>query len=205
MQGNYAVPQTPQASVTVPFPAAQTPGDLIVVVIGWNDTAARVSAVTDASGNVYQLAAGPTLLSGALSQAIYYAKNIAGASAGANAVQVSFSSAANYADVRVLEYSGLDPLNPLEAAAGAAATGATSATGPLTTTSGADLLLAANTVQTLTAGSGAGFSQRLLTSPDGDLAEDRVTGAAGSYSASAPLAGSGGWAMQVVAFRAAAQ
>src|SRR5882762_8261535 len=37
VQKNYAVPQSPQAQVTVPFTAAQTVGNLNVVVIGWND------------------------------------------------------------------------------------------------------------------------------------------------------------------------
>ena len=47
VQGNYATPQTPQASVTVTFTSAQTAGDLNVVAVGWNDSAATVSSVTD--------------------------------------------------------------------------------------------------------------------------------------------------------------
>ena len=39
--------------------------------------------------------------------------------------------------------------------------------------------------------------------PDGDIAEDRVVTAVGSYSASAPLSSAGPWVMQMVAFRAA--
>ncbi|MGH9354746.1 MAG: hypothetical protein ACRD10_01285, partial [Terriglobia bacterium] len=38
-------------------------------------------------------------------------------------------------------------------------------------------------------------------SPDGDIAEDHVTTAAGSYSATAPLNSSGAWIMQMAAFR----
>ncbi|MDE3181572.1 MAG: hypothetical protein KGM47_18155, partial [Acidobacteriota bacterium] len=60
MQGNYSVPQTAQTTVTVPFAAAQAAGDLNVVVVGWNDSTATVSSVTDTSGNVYVLAVGPT-------------------------------------------------------------------------------------------------------------------------------------------------
>ncbi|MGO8669865.1 MAG: hypothetical protein ACLQVD_00615, partial [Capsulimonadaceae bacterium] len=58
------------------FTSAQTAGNLNVVVVGWNDTTATVSSVTDSRGNVYTLAVGPTVLSGQFSQAIYYAKNI---------------------------------------------------------------------------------------------------------------------------------
>src|ERR1700740_975863 len=64
VQGNYATPQTPQTSVTIPFTAAQSTGDLNVVVVGWNDSTAIVSSVTDKSGNLYKLAVGPTAVTG---------------------------------------------------------------------------------------------------------------------------------------------
>ena len=70
-----------QCAVT--FTATQVAGDLNVVVVGWNDSTATVSTVTDTSGNTYTLAVGPTVVSGTLSQSIYYAKNIAAAAAGA--------------------------------------------------------------------------------------------------------------------------
>src|SRR5580700_7945425 len=56
VQGNYAVPQTPQTKVTVPYTASQTAGDLNVVIVGWNDSTAQVSSLIDSKGNVYQLA-----------------------------------------------------------------------------------------------------------------------------------------------------
>jgi hypothetical protein len=96
--------------VAIPYSQAQLDGDLNVVIVGWGDTAAQISSVTDAAGNVYQLAVGPTELSGAGSQAIYYAENIVAAPGGVNAVIVRFSSAAAFPDVRILEYSGIDPL-----------------------------------------------------------------------------------------------
>lgn len=54
----------------------------------------------------------------------------------------------------------------------------------------------------LTLGAGTGYTTRTITSPDGDIAEDRVVTSAGSYSATAPLTG-GSWVMQMVAFKAA--
>ena len=116
VQGNNAVPQTPQTTVTLPYTSAQKAGDLNAVVVGWNETTAKVSSLTDTAGNTYTLAVGPTLLSGALSQSIYYAKNIKAAAAGANVVTVKFTSAANYPDIRILEYSGIDPASPLDGA-----------------------------------------------------------------------------------------
>src|SRR5580704_9257898 len=69
IQGNYAVPQTPQTSITVPYTAAQSAGDLNVVVVGWSDSAARISSLKDSHGNIYRLAVGP-MVTGTLSQAI---------------------------------------------------------------------------------------------------------------------------------------
>ncbi len=90
------------------YVAAQTAGNLNVVVVGWNDTSATVSTVTDTSGNVYTRAVGPTTYPGALTQSIYYSANITGAAAGANSVKVVFSKAAAFVDMRILEYSGID-------------------------------------------------------------------------------------------------
>jgi len=175
-----------------------------VVIIGWNDTNATINSVTDSAGNTYSLAAGPTLLSGLASQSIYYAQNITSSPANGNAVTVTFSVAANYPDVRILEYSGIDPNNSLDSSGAATNTGGSTATsGAVGTTSADDLLVAADYVQTLTAAVGAGFALRMLTVPDGDLVEDSLTTATGSYSASAPLVNPGWWVMQIVAFRAA--
>ncbi|PYQ98744.1 MAG: hypothetical protein DMF97_12090 [Acidobacteria bacterium] len=55
----------------------------------------------------------------------------------------------------------------------------------------------------MTTGAGASFTNRVITPPDGDILEDRIVTAAGSYSADAPLSASGPWIMQMVAFRAA--
>ena len=63
VHGYYATPQTSQSTVTVTFAAAQTAGNLNVVVIGWNDATAQVTSVSDSKGNPYQLAGAPTVLS----------------------------------------------------------------------------------------------------------------------------------------------
>ena len=114
--------------MTVRFNATQVAGDLNVVVVGWGDTTAAVGTVTDSVGNVYRLAVGPTAISGTATQAIYYAANIVGAAAGANSVTVSFTAAAIYPDIRLAEYSGIDPNNPLDVVASATGNSAASAT-----------------------------------------------------------------------------
>lgn len=160
VQGNSAVPQTPQTTVPVTYTAAQTAGNLNVVIVGWNDTANSVVSISDTRLNTYLLAVGPTKRTAALSQSIYYAKNIAG---GTNTVTVKFSGSANYPDIRILEYSGLDAFNPFDVAIGASGSSTTSSAGTITTTSASEVLIAGNTVTSITTGAGTGFTKRLLT------------------------------------------
>src|ERR1700722_9019643 len=176
VQANSAVPQTAQSKVTVPFSAAQKVGDLNVVVVGWGNATSQISSVTDSKGNLYQLAVGPTALTGsvALTQSVYYAKNIGAALAGANVLTVSFNAAVSSPDIRILEYSGIDPVNPLDVSAAATGNSATSSSGSILTTNSMDLLVGANVVWTTTTAPGSGFTQRMITSPDGDIAQDRV-------------------------------
>jgi fibronectin type 3 domain-containing protein len=203
VQGNYATPQANEANTTVPFTSAQTAGDLNVVVVGWASSASTITSITDKSGNSYTLAVGPTLVSGYVYQSIYYAKNIRAAAVGANAVTVNFSPAAPAPDIRILEYSGADPTNPVDVTAAGTGSSGSSSTSAATTTNASDLIFGANMVWTYTTGPGSGFTERMITSPDGDIGEDKMVSTTGSYSATAPLSSSGPWVMQMVAFRSA--
>jgi hypothetical protein len=182
VQVKAATPQTASASVAVTYTAAQTAGNLNVVLVGWNDTTSAVSSVTDRRGNTYALAIGPTSGTG-LRQSIYYAKNIA---AGSNTVTVKFNQAAAFVDIRALEYSGLDTVSPLEVTAGAAGSGTTWNSGSATTTSLKELVVGAGMTATKFTQAGTGFTLRTITNPDADVAEDKVTTAAGSYNATCP-------------------
>ncbi|HKT69833.1 MAG TPA: IPT/TIG domain-containing protein, partial [Terriglobales bacterium] len=197
MQVAAATPQSNSPSVPVTYPQAEVAGDLNIVVVGWNDTTSSVSSVIDTQGNTYVRAVGPTPASGA-QQSIYYAKNIKG---GSNTVTVNFNAAAVYPDVRVLEYAGADTTNPLDIAVGNAGNSTTANSGPATTTAANDLIFGADTIATGTPGPGAGFTTRIITTHDSDLAEDEIGPTPGSYSATAPLSPSGYWVMQVVAFK----
>ena len=200
VQVKSATPQTASASVALTYTVAQTAGNLNVVVVGWNDTTSTVSMVGDSLGNNYALAIGPTSGTG-VRQSIYYA---AGIKAGSNTVTVRFNQAATYVDVRVLEYSGLDPANPLDVKAGATGSGTAASSGAATTTSASDLIFGAGMTATHFQAAGAGFISRIITYPDADIAEDQTVGTIGSYSATAPNY-SGNWVMQMVAFRASGQ
>jgi hypothetical protein len=178
--------------VSVSYPAAQTTGDLNVVV-GWNDTTATVQSVKDSAGNNYSLAIGPTNGIG-LRQSIYYAANIAGES---NTVTVTFSQAAVYPDIRIVEYRGV---TAVDVTAGASGSSTAANSGTATTTAANELIFGANTVATSTGAAGSGFTSRVITSPDGDTAEDKVVSASGSNRATATLTSAGPWVMQMVTF-----
>jgi hypothetical protein len=193
-----STPQSPVATLSTTFPGAQTAGNLNVIVVGWNDAVANVTGVTDNQGNTYSLAIGPTRGTN-LSQSIYYAKNI---KSGTNTVTVTFNQAAVYVDMRILEYAGLSTTAPLDVTAGASGSSTTPSSGSATTTSANELIFGANTVWTHNTGPGANFTTRIITSPDGDIAEDRVVTTTGSYSATAPVTPSGPWVMQMATFRA---
>jgi hypothetical protein len=189
-----AVPQSPVATVSVTYPDVQAAGDLNIVVVGWNNDTSTVQAVQDSAGNVYDLAIGPTTATG-IRQSIYYASNIR---SGSNTVTVIFNQPTAFPDIRVLEYRGV---SALDATAGASGNSSFSTSGTATTTSPNELIFGANTVATSTSGAGSGFTSRIITSPDGDIAEDRIVSVTGTYSAAAPLNSAGPWVMQMVTFK----
>jgi hypothetical protein len=196
VQVNYKTSTSPTSSLATAYPSAQTAGNLNIVVVGWNDTAAAVSSVTDSSGNTYTRAIGPTAGT-ALTQSIYYAKNVA---AGSNTVTVTFNQAAAYPDVRVLEYSGADKANPLDVTAAAVGTGLAANSGSASTTSLNELIFGAGMTFDAYHAPGSGFTQRVITN-FGDIAEDATVTSTGLYGATASLRASAPWVMQMAAFR----
>jgi len=196
VQVNYKTSTSAVSSLATAYPSAQTAGNLNIVVVGWNDTASAVSSVTDSRGNTYTRAIGPTAGT-ALTQSIYYAKNVA---AGSNTVTVTFNKAAAYPDVRVLEYSGADKANPLDVTAAAVGTGLAANSGSASTTSLNELIFGAGMTFDAYHAPGSGFTQRVITN-FGDIAEDATVTSTGLYGATASLRASAPWVMQMAAFR----
>jgi len=192
------------STVTVPLASAQNAGDLNVVAIGYSDATATVTSVTDSKGNVYTRA-GTTLTPGngvAASLVYYYAKNIVAAAANTNTITVKFSSAVTWPDIRVAEYQGVDPTNPLDGAVGASGTGVSLDSGALTTTNSSDLLVGATYVLNGIAGAGSQYTLRIM-SGDEDVLEDRTVSSVGTYNATASQISSGWWMIDLAAFKAA--
>ena len=184
---------SPTAAAT--YPAPQMAGDLNVVAVGWADATSSVSSVTDSTGNIYTRAVGPTA-NGSIQQSIYYARNIA---AGNNTVTATFNQSAAYPDIRILEYSGLDPNTPLDVTAAATGTGTGANSGTATTTSSNELLFGAGSTAGDFVGAGTGFNSRIINI-FGNLAEDEAVTSTGSYRATAPNS-AGNWVMQLATFR----
>jgi hypothetical protein len=139
-----------------------------------------------------------------LSQAIYYATNINAAAPGANTVTVTFDSATPFVDIRITEYSGLDPVSPFDVGTSASGSSATANSGSVTTTSASALIFGAGMTTGGFSAAGANFTSRIITIPDLDIVEDRFVATTGSYAATASLGGSAAWVMQVATFKAAA-
>jgi Domain of unknown function (DUF1929)/IPT/TIG domain/Glyoxal oxidase N-terminus len=187
------------ASVAIPLTNPQIAGDLNVVAVMWGDTTSAVTSVTDSNGNAYTRAVGPTIGSG-LQQSIYYAKNI---KAGANTLTIKFSETANFPNVNVLEYSGLDINTPFDVGAAASGSGTAASSGSTITHSANELIFGAGNTANAFTGAGTKFSNRIINNY-GDISEDRIVNGAGSYAATATNS-SGNWIMQLAAFRGARQ
>jgi hypothetical protein len=192
-----ATPQNSVRTVGLPYPKAQSAGDLNVIVVGWNDTTSTITSLADSAGNAYKLAV-PLKRSAHLSQAIYYASNIRGEAS--NSVTVTFDEAAEDVDLRVVEYAGLPGAVVLGSPASATGSDQIASTGGVSVTSTPALVFAAGTTVGSFTGPGGGYTSRIITQPDNDIVEDLVAHDSGIHTVTATQAGPTEWVMQAVAF-----
>jgi hypothetical protein len=116
-------------------------------------------------------------------------------------VTVTFNQTAGFPDVRIFEYSGLSPINPLDNWAGATGVSVLANSGGVTTTGASDLILGGGTTGGSFTLPGVGFTSRGITSAFGDIVEDLNAGQpAGTYNATAALLAGSTWVMQVAGF-----
>ena len=200
VQVNSAQPASPAPTATVTYPSAQIAADLNVVIVGWADATNTAQSVVDISGNTYTLAFPPTVGTG-LSQAIYFAKNIVAAVS--NTVTVTFSAAPASPNVRILEYSGADPVSPLDDTSGQAATGTLLDSGTVFTTIAGDAVIGASMAGGTVVTTRPAYTTVTNTNPGGISVEHVVGAAASPIRATAIQDSSTPWVMQAVAFKQA--
>jgi RHS repeat-associated protein len=217
VQGNYSnAAQCDGLGSTVlivPFPLLQNSGDMNVVIVSWRESLdLPVITVGDGLNNQYLPATTITSQSGNGEQRIFYAPNITG---GENSIIVAFgarhvNTCVVSPDVRIAEYRGLatgSPFNPpdsLDVAAATSTSGATTCdSGFATTANSNDLLVGGNLAGKTTSVAGANYTNRLITTPSGDILEDRIVTATGRYHATATMSASGNCIMGMVAFKEA--
>jgi hypothetical protein len=180
---------------------------LNVVIVSWRDNNADLQLLSDDSNNQY-VPMGKNSQSGNGQQQIWFAPNIVG---GSNSIYVSFLSTkgncVSKPEVRIAEYRGLST-NSGWSAVDLSSTQNTSSSvtcnsGNKTTTNQNDMLIGANLAAQTTTAPGANYGSRLVTTPLGDILEDQIVTAVGSYNASGTMAASGNCLMQMVAFKQA--
>ena len=185
-------------TIVLSFNSANTPGNLIVAYVVWGNNGAVT--LGDSRGNQYASAVGPhTFAANQYRAQVFYAKNVAG---GTNTVTATFATTiGNFGLLYLHEYAGVDRVDPFDVTAGATGTTVLADSGTATTRAGNELLVGVGMTAHAYTGPGTGYTSRIITTPDADIAEDRVVASAGTYRATAPQNCAGAWIMQLVSFK----
>jgi hypothetical protein len=181
--------------VTCAFPSPVAAGDTLMVCVSWFAPTATPTA-TDTLGDQYTPVSAP-VVDAVASQQVLYCGN---AKAGWNTVTVQMSTPVTWIHVMVLEYTGALTLDTQSSATGNSSTLSSGAT---MTAKGQEFLIGFSRWDYASVGSfsapGPGFTVRVGKTARG-IAEDAVSAAAGSYSATMSIEGGRPWIMQLVAF-----
>ena len=180
------------ASLSLSFLTNTVAGDLIMVAFDY-DTNTVPSSVTDSQGNTFTQVGSQLTSPGATRSVVYYAKNIKG---GADTVTVNLSGTSAWLELYLSEYTGVSQTNPIDIEAGASGSAGAVSSGNATTTAAGDVIYG-SCVGDWVCTAGTGFTAR--SNFLGNLIEDQVVGAAGSYAATGSA--TNGWTMQMVAIK----
>lgn len=167
----------------VPFPVEQNSGDLNLAILSWRDTNADLQVLADSGINQYWVTEEQEQ-SGNGQQWGYYASGIA---SGPNSIYVEFTSShgcVTAPEVLIAEYRGLSTtgFSALDVSVTKSSSGsATCNSGSATTTNRNDVLIGVNLAGETTSAAGTNYTNRLIIEPSGDILEDRIVTATGSY------------------------
>jgi hypothetical protein len=178
--------------VVTGFPAPSTAGNTIIVLLG---TASPGCSIVDGAGNTYVAAVDATGIgsfAGGHAQ-IQYAADIA-----VTPRPLAVRATCGGAELRILEYAGLDRNSPLDGTAVAAGTGPAADSGQAMVSTPPELLVGWVLVAGAALQAGAGFTSR--STFFGDMVMDRVAPASGAYSATA-VVDNADWLAELATFK----
>ena len=189
-------------SVSVPFPIANTLGNLIIASLRMS-TSTQTVKLSDSAGNTYAEAVGQIQNADGSQVHLFYAKNILGA--GTNTVTATFSSTNNHPWLSIFEYKGLNTTNPLDRTASSQGNNAAPSSGATpATTSATELVFSATGLPaSFTGTSAAGTGYTLVQSDTGSspaATESLVVTNTGSYTGTFSLSSSVPWSAVVATF-----
>jgi len=183
-------------STAVSFKSLTQAGNTIVAYVIWSNTGNV--ALTDTRGDSFVSAASPVAWGANYRAQVFYAANITG---GTDAVTATFQNAvSSFGVVYIHEYSGINPLNPVDVTVAASGASGSLNSGTVTTTLPNDLIFGAGVSDNSVTAAGSGFTAR--STAYGNITEDCIATSTGSYNATASQNGRA-WGMQMIAFRSA--
>jgi hypothetical protein len=168
-----------QTTITVTLTV--TVGSLLYVSITGNTSTTDVTSVVDSKGNSYTPVRAKEQSRNIVWQRCYFALN---AVAGSTTVTVTLSGATDATDVRVWEFSVPAGGATLQTSNANENQSNTPTSNTITTTDAIELLIGSvGTEGGISAPAGAGWTGLVITSPNTDADEYRITSSAGAYAA----------------------
>lgn len=201
VQGAETAAGNDTSSLTLQYHAAETAGDLNVVVVSWHN-GASVTSVTDNAGNTYQRAGSTVSFNFASIDAdlvTYYCPSVQGGQQ--PTITAKFNAQAHDAELRIAEYSGLASVGTFDAWNSNVGGGVTLGSDKVTTTNAHDLLFVADVVGGDTIFPDSSYTVRSSMNDNGDIVMDREVMQTGQYDASAGQDSLQVWAMAIYAFK----
>jgi lysophospholipase L1-like esterase len=183
------------SGISVSFASSTAAGDAVVVsaTTGLSSTSGpAITSVVDTQGNTFVQAVS------LYGNAVWYATSIHG---GADTVTASFASSTGFSVLYIHEYAGLDPSAPLDQISAQSGAGTAMNSGANTTRQTNELIFGYGSVDHKVSAAGSGFTTR--ESAGGNMSEDMIVSATGSYAATFTQNISSGWVTLMATFVAA--
>ena len=185
-------------SISAAFPSSVGTGHLLVAAVGYagNNIDSVALTVTDSLGNSWVSAVGPVRRDTHGAAQIFYVKSSLG---GADTVTVTSNSGSADLELYVHEYNGTDTSAPLDVTASGQGSSTTPSTSAVTTTAANEVIFGYAGL-TNPGAAGSGFTARKTLG--GDVSEDELVTATGSYSATFSQPSTGQWIALMATFKA---